>query len=153
MKFKFTWGHGVILALACFIIFVCVLVGSIEFSKNSFDLVTDDYYEEEINYQQEIDAVNRTASLKEKPVIETADPEGIKIVFPEEFNSTNTTGRFQLFRANSKDLDINKKTLDFSSTNTITIPAAVLVKGNYTLKLYWKKDAIDYQMETPIEWK
>ncbi|MDR2121971.1 MAG: FixH family protein [Flavobacteriaceae bacterium] len=152
MKFKFTWGHGVVLALVCFIIFICTLVFSIEFSQNSFDLVSEDYYEKEINYQKEIDAVHNAALLKEKPTV-NVDSEGIKINFPKEFNSTNTTGRFQLFRANSKALDINKKELDFSTSNSIIIPPKVLVKGVYTLKLYWKKDTVDYQLETPVKWK
>ena len=79
MKFKFTWGHGVIIALACFIIFICTLIFTVEFSKNTFDLVTDNYYEEEINYQQEIDATNNASLLKEKPKIEIIPDSGIKI--------------------------------------------------------------------------
>lgn len=152
MKFKFTWGHGVILALACFIIFICTLIFTIEFSKNTFDLVTDNYYEEEINYQKEIDATNHAALLQEKPKIETIPESGIKIIFPKEFNYTNTTGKFKLFRANSQALDINKKELDLSPSNTILIPAKVLVKGNYTLKLYWEKEKTNYQMEIPLTW-
>lgn len=152
MKFKFTWGHGVILALSCFIIFICTLIFTIEFSKNTFDLVTDNYYEEEINYQKEIDATHNAALLKEKPKIEIISESGIKIIFPKEFNFTNTTGKFKLFRANSQALDINKNELDLSPSNTLLIPSKVLVNGNYTLKLYWKKDKINYQMEIPITW-
>ncbi len=153
MKFKFTWGHGVILALVCFITFICYLVFSVEFSKNSFDLVTDEYYDDEINFQQEIDATSHANQLKEKPTIEIVNSKGIEITFPKEFNSQNTTGKLKLFRPNSKDLDVNKKSLDLSALNTIFIPANILVKGNYTLKLYWKKDNINYQMEIPVVWK
>ncbi len=153
MKFKFTWAHGIILALACFIIFISSMVFSIEFSKSSFDLVTDDYYDDEINYQQEIDATNHANQLKEKPTVEIDPSAGITIAFPKEFNSQNTTGKFKLFRANSQDLDINKRSLELSDSNAILIPAKLLVKGNYTLKLYWKRDNTNYQMETPIVWK
>lgn len=152
MKFKFTWAHGIIIALVCFILFICFMVFSIEFSKNSFDLVTDEYYEEEINYQQEIDATKNAAKLKEKPEI-NMDSTGILITFPKEFNLTNTKGRFLLFRANSKELDIKKNFLDLSPQNTILIPNKILIKGRYTLKLYWTKDKINYQMEVPIIWK
>lgn len=152
MKFKFTWAHGIIIALATFIIFICSMVFSIEFSKNSFDLVTDEYYEDEIKYQQEIDAAKHAAALKEKPEIKILS-EGITITFPKEFNSTNTKGRFQLFRPNSKELDIKKNFLDLSALNSILIPAKVLVKGRYILKLYWTKDKINYKMEVPVLWK
>ncbi|PQL92562.1 FixH family protein [Apibacter adventoris] len=151
MKFKFTWAHGVITALICFILFICSMVFSNQFS-NSYDLVTDEYYEEEINYQQEIDATKNAAKLKERPEI-NMDRTGILITFPKEFNLTNTKGRFLLFRANSKELDIKKNFLDLSPQNTILIPNKILVKGKYTLKLYWSKDKINYQMEVPIIWK
>ncbi len=152
MKFKFTWGHGVIIALACFIIFICTLIFTVGFSENTFDLVTDNYYEEEINYQQEIDATNNASLLKEKPKIEIIPDSGIKITFPKEFNSINTIGKFKLIRANSQALDINKKEFDWVPSNTLFIPAKVLVKGNYTLKLYWTKEKTNYQMEIPIKW-
>ncbi|WP_128331782.1 FixH family protein [Apibacter sp. HY039] len=153
MKFKFTWAHGIIIALASFIIFISYMVFTIEFSKNSFDLVTDDYYEDEIYFQKEIDAIERAQKLAEKPQVSILESQGIKITFPKDFNSLNTTGRFQLFRANSKDLDINKKSLDFETGNSILIPVKLLVKGNYVLKLYWEKDKDKYQMEIPIVWK
>ncbi|MGM5631684.1 FixH family protein [Apibacter raozihei] len=153
MKFKFTWAHGIIIALASFIIFISYMVFTIEFSKNSFDLVTDDYYEDEIYFQKEIDAMERAQKLTEKPQVSILESQGIKITFPKDFTSLNTTGRFQLFRANSKDLDINKKSLDFETGNSILIPVKLLVKGNYVLKLYWEKDKDKYQMEIPIVWK
>lgn len=153
MKFKFTWAHGIILALVSFIVFICSMVFSLEFSENTFDLVSDDYYQDEIYYQKEIDAANNAMNLLEKPQIFVDKEVGIEIQFPKEFSSINTMGRFQLYRPNSKMLDINKNTLDFEMGNKIIIPKKVLEIGNYILKLYWEKNNINYKMEIPVEWK
>ncbi|MDR3273512.1 MAG: FixH family protein [Flavobacteriaceae bacterium] len=152
MKFKFTWGHGVIAALACFIIFICYMIFSVEFSKNSFDLVTDDYYEDGLDFQQEIDASKNVSALLEKPLISIEKGEGIKVTFPKEFTSANTQGKYVLYRPNKKELDVKKNSLDFSPENDIFIPAKVLVQGHYTMKLYWEKDKIHYQMEENVVW-
>jgi len=150
-KFKFTWGHGVIVALACFIIFISSMVLSVEFSQNSFDVVTDDYYEQGLDFQQEIDATKNAAALSEKPVISLEKGAGIKIAFPKEFTSANTQGKYVLYRADKKELDVKNK-LAFSPENEILIPEKALVKGHYTLKLYWEKDKKHYQMEEPLVW-
>lgn len=150
MKFKFTWAHGIILAMACFIIFILSMIFRIEFSKNSFDLVEDDYYDKEIKYQKEIDASQNTMKLTEKPKVENKSY-GISISFPTEFNSNNTKGKVLLYRPSAKEMDV-KKELELSGINTFVIPQKVLHPGAYVLKIYWTKDKKNYQMEVPVKW-
>lgn len=150
-KFKFTWAHGIILTMLSFMIFILSLVFNSQYTgKNAGDLVTDNYYEKEINYQQEIDAINQANNLSIKPKV-TLESYGILITFPEEFDNKNTTGTFLLYRPSSSDLDINSK-LIITADHKVVITKDKLVPGVYELNLYWEKDKVKYQTKIPIKW-
>ncbi len=117
--------------------------------KNS-EMVTDNYYEEELQYQDVIDAKKRADELQEKPVY-TQDTNGIKITFPQNYNA-DTTVKFVLNRTDDQNLDI-KKSVELDANRSFIIPAQVLKMGNYTLRLSWTKDKTDYRMDYDVIWK
>jgi hypothetical protein len=53
---KFTWGHGIALALGCFIGFIFYISFFIFPNGNNSELVSDNYYQDELEYQKVIDA-------------------------------------------------------------------------------------------------
>lgn len=63
---NFTWGHGVIVALGCFIAFILFMIFIFPNGQQNSELITDDYYEEELAYQNVIDAKNNADKLTEK---------------------------------------------------------------------------------------
>ncbi len=148
---KFTWGHGVIVALGLFIGFILFMIFVFPSGQQNSELITDNYYEEELNYQKVIDAKNSADQLTEKPVFEQI-PEGLKISFPKDYNNENSKFNFDLFRTDDQRLDI-KKEFQLTSDNSFTIPAKVLAKGNYTLKIHWTKDNKNYQRDYDVVWK
>lgn len=148
---NFTWGHGVFLALASFIIFILSMVFLFPNGQKNSEMVTDKYYEEELQYQNVIDAKERADALKEKPVY-SQNASGIGIKFPTEINNTNTKVNFVLNRTDDQNLDI-KKEIKLDSSNSFLIPAALLKKGNYTLRLSWIKDKTDYRLDYDVIWK
>ncbi|MDL1913615.1 MAG: nitrogen fixation protein FixH [Bergeyella sp.] len=148
---KLTWGHGVIFALLSFMIFIVGMIILFPMGKQNAEMITDNYYEEELVYQDVIDAKNRADTLREKPEVSIL-PRGINISFPEEINNENTKFEFFLYRTNDKNLDI-KKTFSLSEQNTYRIPNEILVSGSYTLKLMWKKDKKNYQRDYKVLWK
>lgn len=148
---NFTWGHGIFLALASFIIFILSMVFLFPNGQKNSEMVTDKYYEEELQYQNVIDAKKRADDLKEKPVY-SQSTSGITIKFPAEINNTNTKVSFVLNRSDDQNLDI-KKEIALDAANSFTIPAAVLKNGNYTLRLTWKKDKTDYRLDYDVIWK
>lgn len=118
--------------------------------KNS-EMVTDKYYEEELLYQSVIDAKKRADELAEKPAY-SQSPEGIKLTFPKDINNSNTVVRFVLNRSDDQNLDV-KKTVKLDVSNSFVIPSSVLKNGNYTLRLHWIKDKIDYRLDYDVIWK
>lgn len=147
---NFSWGHGVVIALAAFIIFILSMLFLFPNGQKNSEMVTDNYYEEELQYQDVIDSKKRADELQEKPVY-SQTTEGIKITFPKDYNSSNTTVKFVLNRTDDQNLDI-KKSVQLTG-QSIVIPAQVLKMGNYTLRLSWTKDKTDYRMDYDVLWK
>jgi hypothetical protein len=148
---NFSWGHGVVIALAAFIIFILSMLFLFPNGQKNSEMVTDNYYEEELQYQDVIDAKKRADDLQEKPVY-SQDTNGIKIVFPKDYNNSNTTVKFVLNRTDDQNLDI-KRSEQLDANQSFTIPSKVLKMGGYTLRLMWTKDKINYRMDYDMIWK
>lgn len=148
---KFTWGHGVILLLGSFIIFILSMIFLFTRGWQNAELVSNDYYKDELNYQQVIDAKNRAEKLAAKPQY-SQDSAGITLKFPSEINNQNAKVSFELFRSDDERLDV-KKEVALDGANSFTIPAKILAPGNYTLKLFWLQNKIQYQIDYDVVWK
>ncbi len=148
---KFTWGHGVVLMLGSFIAFILFMIIVFPNGKQNAELVSDDYYADELQYQQVIDAKNNADQLTEKPIYQQNDS-GISIVFPETIAPENGNAHFELFRTNDSNLDV-KKDLALNAQHTLQIPKQILVPGSYTLKIKWTLKNKPYQIDYDIQWK
>jgi hypothetical protein len=150
---NFSWGHGVVIALAAFIIFILSMLFLFPNGQKNSEMVTDNYYEEELKYQDVIDAKKRADDLQkeEKPVY-SQDINGIKITFPKDYNNSNTTVKFVLNRTDDQNLDI-KKSEQIDAQQSLLIPSKVLKIGGYTLRLTWTKDKQEYRMDYDVIWK
>jgi len=146
MKKKFSWGTGVVIA---FIIFMGITVTTgIYLMNQDVQLVTDDYYDKEIAYQQHIDNVARTTELSSQEII-LFDGRFVIIKMPVEFSGKNISGNIYFYRPSDSKLDIR---LLFSpdDKNQQIIPVERLQKGFWRLKLSWTMEGKEYFSERPI---
>jgi len=148
---NFTWGHGIFLALASFIIFILSMLFLFPNGQKNSEMVTENYYEEELEYQSVIDAKKRADTLQEKPAY-SQNASGMTLTFPKSINNANSNVKFVLNRSDDQNLDI-KKSVQLDPNQSFTIPANVLTKGNYTLRLMWTKDKTDYRLDYDVIWK
>lgn len=148
---KFNWGHGIALALAGFIAFILFMIFIFPNGKQNSELVSDNYYEDELAFQQVIDAKKNADQLPAKPNFLQTE-EGIKITFPESIVVDDKKVNFNLFRTDDKNLDV-KKEVQIEEGNFIQIPKKVLVPGSYTLKIKWQSNKKPYQIDYDILWK
>lgn len=139
------------IALLSFMAFILSMLFLFPNGQKNSEMVTDNYYEEELKYQDVIDAKKRADDLQEKPVY-SQDKNGIKITFPKDYDNSNTTVKFVLNRTEDQNLDI-KKAVQLDAGKSFLIPAQVLKMGNYTLRLSWTKDKTDYRMDYDVIWK
>jgi len=145
---KFNWGTGIVVTIIAFIAFIMYFVITMSTDNTySHDLVTDKYYQAELNYQQEIDAEKNAKSLKEKVTIEK-NSKGLKINFPENFIPKNIKGKVFLYRPSNKQLDFE---IPISISKTyLLVPEQRLVDGRWNMKIFWKYKNTDYLIKKEL---
>lgn len=147
---KFTWGHGIVIALGSFIAFILFLIFVFSNGMQTSELVSDNYYQDELLYQQTIDAKNNADMQAEKPSY-SQSPAGITITFPASITPEGKSVKFELFRTDDSNLDVAKE-VQLNAQNQFTIPSKVISKGSYTLKLNWEKNNKSYQVDYDVLW-
>ena len=147
---KFSWGHGIVVALASFIAFILFMILIFPEGQQNSELVSDDYYQDELSYQTVIDSKKNADLLAEKPSFQQS-PAGIKILFPATLTPENGKVNFELYRTDDSNLDV-KKELSLDAAHAILIPAKVISKGSYTLKVKWQQDKKPYQVDYDVLW-
>ena len=148
---KFSWGHGIVLALGSFIAFILFMILIFPNGQKNSELVSDDYYHDELTYQTVIDSKKNADLLAEKPTFQQM-PSGIKILFPAKDLPENGKVNFELYRTDDSNLDV-KKELSLDNAHAILIPAKVISKGSYTLKIKWQQNKIPYQVDYDVLWR
>ena len=139
---KINWGTGIVIAMVAFMLFILSFVYK-AFTNSKYDhhLVTKEYYKEEINYQQEIDAVSNAKKLTQN-IKFTTTKEGIEIKFPSELEGKEVIGNVKFTRSADDKLDFN---MPISLQNgKMFIPDNKLVKGIYVVNISWKMDNKKY---------
>lgn len=135
MKFKISWPAGIVIALVSFIIFILSFVYKVTFlPEYDHHLVSEDYYMDELNYQQEIDKENRGAALKEDVSVKTGK-NGVTINFPSEFEPNQISGTIFFQRLSNDKIDFSIP-IELES-NTILIKNEDLVDGRWDIKVEW----------------
>lgn len=139
---KINWGTGIVIAIALFIAFILYFVITMTTSKEfEHDLVIEDYYKQEIGFQDELDARNNAVQLTEKVNIEkTAN--GVLISIPETWSTNIKKGKVTFYRVSNKALDFEKE-LQLSN-HQMLIPESELVQGRWDISIYWEMEGKAY---------
>ncbi|GAB5417744.1 MAG: hypothetical protein Crog4KO_25070 [Crocinitomicaceae bacterium] len=135
------WGKGITIALVLFIGFI-VCLGTILMRQN-VDLVAEDYYQQEIDYETQISAESNAKKLINKPAF--AQEDGYFIVNVPEGNFTKMT--LDLKRPNNGDKDLQ---FDIVGTKTFMIEKSDLEAGQYSLELRYEFDGKPCQQKTSV---
>lgn len=127
---KVNWGTGIVISIIAFISFIMYFVISMSTNKKfSHDLVTDNYYKKELEFQDQINATKNAKLLAEDIQIVKFD-NGLKIYFPKIFKK-NIKGKVFLYRPSNKQLDFE---IPISITdNYLLVPEKSLLDGRWNI--------------------
>lgn len=143
---KLSWGHGIVIFLAIFLIGMITLV--IISSSQELNLVSEDYYPKGINYQQQIDKEARTSNL-DKGIVFSQDNENVYVKFPQLDSLTYPSGKILMFYPRSyrfdKEYDIN---LNDSLYQIISKDS--IMTGKCIIKIDWSVDSVNYYQEETL---
>lgn len=143
---KFDWGKGILYTI---VIFLVVVIGTVLFTFTvDVNLVSDDYYEKEIKYQDQIDKIERTKNLPRNINVNTNESK-IVLNYPKLFPPESISGEIHLYRPADKNSDIAFNVLP-DSTHSQLLTTEFLQKGMWKIKINWQVEGVEYFTEKII---
>ena len=142
------WPVGIV---AFFAAAICGAVIFVIFcSRNRVDLVTADYYEQEVRYQDQLDRAQRASSLQAPAKInyDTAS-QLITVLLPAEHLSPELKGWIQLYRPSAASMD-QKLALQVNASGAQMIDARSLSDGLWRVRVSWNLNGEDYYCDEKV---
>lgn len=143
---KISWGTGIVIGIIAFVVISVSM--TVIFMTQDVSLVSDNYYEKSLSYQDEIDKQSRTNSLDEQVKI-NFNGEIINILFPVEYLNKNISGEIYFYRPSDSKLDF-KISLNLNEEGNQMILVKDFEKGFWRVKLNWTMNGNGYYNERAI---
>ena len=142
------WGHKIIIAFVLFGVFIITLVTICV--RSDFYLVSPDYYQQELDYENRIIQTQNVMQLNEKPELQyVSDSRVLNIVFPKGLGNEMQRGEIYFFRPSNAGSDFSSPLkLDLNGSQTINLNSRP--KGLWKIELRWKDGQKDYYMSEKI---
>ncbi|WP_291777298.1 FixH family protein [Cecembia sp.] len=137
------WGKGIILTLAAFAVLMISMV-VICVRQDDIHLVTQNYYEEEIKYQDQIDKMINASQLENEVLVYDNQLKIVDLQLP-----VGSKGTLHLFRPSDARLD-RKIEFDITDLATNSIDVKSLKSGYWKVKLSWIENGTAYYQEKKI---
>ena len=142
------WPTAVTLA---FVLFFLGTVGLVVLAcSHRMDLVSDDYYEKEIRFQNQLDQLGRTMALEEKASVSyESDAQCIRIVVPSAHARAGAKGVVELYRPSAAGLD-RRMSLDVDGSGCQRIAAGSLLPGLWKVRVGWTANEKQYLIDEKV---
>lgn len=140
------WGYKIAIAYSVFVILILGLVYMS--SLQNIDLVTEEYYAEELVYQQQIDKKINADNL-ENPLTIKQEKNQLRIQFPTEIALNGVEGTLFFYKPDDKKKD-NLLNIAAEKNGLQLIDVTDFAKGYYQLKIEWQSNGISYYQEEDI---
>ena len=143
----FNWGHKLILV---FIVFGGLMSFLVYRSvKTNFELVSKEYYKDEIEYQQVIDGTRQAGLLNSNLGI-VQENDSILIRFPREMYGGVVTGKAWFYYAPDARRD-RRLPFECNGATGQKIPGADFLPGRYLAKVWWEFEGRQYYSEQTVK--
>ncbi len=138
-----SWGYRIVLS---FVVFVGLIVTLVVISMNQdINLVAEDYYKQEIEYQDQIDRIKRTSNLEIQPEI-TLNRQEARVIITMNQQRIDE-GQAVFFRPADATQD---RIVKLTETGDQEVSVTGWDRGLWKVKLSWKSDGKEYYSEKII---
>jgi nitrogen fixation protein FixH len=143
MKIKFNWGWKIAVLYSSFVCFMLFL--GYMASREKVELVSNNYYEEELKYQDHIDKMALTDSLHVKPDWQVTGNK-IAMSFPEKNGSESISGNIRFYCPSDEKRDFS---MPFSTVpnKQLSVTSDKLRHGTYKMQIDWRQGKSDFYTE------
>jgi hypothetical protein len=141
------WPAGII---ATFVLFIAGTVGLVILSaRNHVELVSPDYYERELRYQEQINRRERTQALKDPARVSYDAAQGSIVVALPAAQARVAKGRIQLYRPSDARLDRDLP-LALDVNGIQRLDAKRLHAGPWNIRVQWNVDGEEFFLNHSI---
>ena len=137
------FGHKVFIGFLVFAGMMSFLV--YQCMQTRYDLVSKDYYKDELKYQQVIDGKARAAQLSSAVTV-GGDAHELVLQFPAEMRDVVVNVWFYCADNAGKD---KRSSVQLDEHAKCSFDRHVLSRGNYTIKVQWLYNGQQYYTELP----
>ena len=145
-KLNISWGTRIVILYLSFVAGIVFLV--YKSMHQEVDLVSKDYYEREIKYQEIIDAKANVLALPE-PIITEVKEDAVFIKLPETFKNKEIIGTIYFYRPSNSSLDF-KTALKTNEQLVQSLKKSLLQFGLYKMEIDFDADGKRYFIEKTI---
>lgn len=137
------WGKGIFIFYSLFVIAILwVVVFSFSVDVN---LVSNDYYQQEIAYESQIERIKNTDTLAEKPTI-VLKSNFVELTFPANLKPKGT---ILFFRPSDSSQD-RRIAIALGANGKQQVDFSTQEGGKWIAKLTWSQDEKEYYQEIII---
>jgi hypothetical protein len=140
------WGHKLLLVFLAFAAGMFYLV--YRSMHVNYELVSKEYYKDEIHYQDVIDASKRADALSSKADISQSN-HAIRLKLPSEMKAGNVSGSIWFYCANDETKD-RHVSIQLDDQAAQVISKQKFLPGNYVVKVDWQSNNVRYHAEEPL---
>ncbi len=138
---KLDWGQSIAIFYGLFMVIMISMV--IMASRNQADLVQDNYYQKDLEYESFRKRRQNAAVLPDQVAIEVSKQQ-LQVRFPE--NMHGIKGTLTLYRPSDRSLD-RELPIDISEGNTMVIDIKKLPGGLWRIMIDWEQAGKEYYQE------
>lgn len=142
MSIKWNWGTGITLVYIGFVVFMLGMVYLC--TRQNVDLVTADYYAEELKFQQVIDGKNNEHLLDKATAVVMGTNE-VTVTLP--MDKIDEGGTVLFYKPDNSTYDF---TVALNGNTEITVPRERLMTGMYKVKATWQHEGKPYFNEQAL---
>jgi hypothetical protein len=145
-KWKMNWGTGIAITLALFIgamVYTMYLV-----TQQRFDLVTTNYYEAELAYQETIDRKENALTLSDESHLRIVDGK-IELQFPTQLKGQTANAQILLYCQTDARKDFTLTQKDWTVAN-VPLSAQKMTTGKWIAKVTLDTPGAKYYFEPSI---
>jgi hypothetical protein len=138
------WKMGLV-----YVGFVSVMISFVMRARNEkIDLVSSDYYEQELAFSERMEAVSRANALEFKPSISIIE-DNLVVQYPANWNSA-ASGKIRFYCPNDAKSDVEFP-MQFSTSNPQLIQKSLIKSGPYEVYFEWSESGQNYFVQQKIK--
>ncbi len=141
-RLNWNWGKGIVMVYVLFVAGMLYLV--FQSKQQKLDLVVDDYYQQELKFQGQIDAAQRAINAGAQPMV--AVNAGQFILRIPGASGQAVSGILLAYCAADKGRD-QRMDLHETTSGEWNLPLSGLEKGKYVFKVQWLQQGQAYYAE------